>query len=255
MQIYAVNSLGALLNAQTAKRGQAYQCPECQATVRVRGGRLRQLHFYHAGPTHCKLSGKSPTHLQIQLALQKMLAPQTVFLEHRFPQIGRIADLFWPDQKLVFEVQVSPISADEVYERNLDYQQIGLQVVWVLHDHHFNRSRLCSAEAYLRHMPHYFTNINASGRGIFYDQYVSIRFMRRIGARHRFPVTFKHVSLVHSKQFPRHFPVERKKWTLSFEGDLLQRGFSLQKSPFSLAQALLRPYRILFHLLLEKTTR
>lgn len=254
MQIYAVNSLGALLNAQHAKRGEVYQCPECHTSVRLRGGHLRQLHFYHLNSTPCKLGGKSLTHLQIQYALQKMLGPDQVFLEHRFPQIGRIADLYWPSQKLVFEIQVSPISADEVKERNHNYCQIGLQVVWILHDRHFNRPRLSPTETYLRYSPHYFTNINALGRGIFYDQYVSTRFKRRLGARRRFPVKFTKITLVGDKQFPRHFPSERKKWNLSFEGDLLQRGFSIEKSPFPLIQTLIRPYRILFHFLLEKTT-
>jgi competence protein CoiA len=153
--------------------------------------------------------------------------------------------------------KVSPISADEVQKRNRDYSRIGYKVIWILHDRQFNRSRMTAAETHLRHSPHYFTNINAFGKGIFYDQYALVRFKRRIKRSNRFPVRFKQVSPINFKQLPRQFPSERKKWDLCFAGDLVHRRFlweGSEKKRFFLVQWLLHSYRILLHLLLEKTT-
>jgi competence protein CoiA len=257
MQIYAFNTRGLLLHVTQASRGTIYTCPECAAAVRPRGGGVRRLHFYHLQATSCRLHGKSITHLHIQYALQNMLAPEQVFLEHHFPQIGRRADVYWPAQKIVFEVQLSPISAEEVSARTRDYNKIGYQVIWILHDSRFNRTRMSDAEIQLRSSPHYFTNMTAFGKGIFYDQYAHIHNKVRQKRSNRFPVHFKNVIPVNLKQLPRQFPQERKKWPISFEGDLFNRAWNC-KMPTKTFPSLLKwlgsLYRIIFHLLLEKTT-
>ena len=113
------------------------------------------------------------------------------------------------------------------------------------------------AEVQLRFSPHYFTNINAFGKGFFYDQHSFIRFKRRIKRSRRFPVRFKQVIPLNTKQLPRQCPLERRRWVLSFEGDAFQREDAWQlpdQPPFSLWKWFLRPYRLVLHLLLEKTT-
>jgi competence protein CoiA len=255
MQIYAHDPTRQLVHAAHATRKEHYTCPACQSEVRVRQGIVRQPHFYHPQTTPCALHGKSLTHLQIQYALQRMLASERVHLEHPFPSIGRIADVMWPAQKIVFEVQVSPISGAEVRARCRDYTQAGYQVVWILHDRRFNRFRITAAEIALRFSPHYFTNINALGKGFFYDQYAFFRFKRSLHRSKRFLVHFKRPTPVNPKQIPRHFPQERKKWKISFEGDLFHRSLTwhpLHSSPWY--SPLIRSLRLLYHLLLEKTT-
>lgn len=257
MQIYAFDNEGNLQSAHQAHRGHLYTCPECKATVRVRGGRFRQLHFYHPESTLCHLHGKSATHLHIQISLQKMLAPEIILIEQRFPTIGRIADVVWPAQKLIFEVQVSPISAAEVRERNRDYRQAGYRVVWILHDGRFNRPRITPAELQLRSSPHYFTNMNAFGKGFFYDQYAFIHFKRRKHRSSRYPINFKEILPLETKQLPPQLPSERRKWELCFSGDLFHHPSALhteRKNLFSWLSWPLNLYRILFRLLLEKTT-
>lgn len=257
MQIYAIDSLDQIIHVARACRGKVYTCPECQKPIRLRGGRFRQLHFFHLEPTPCRLHSKSQTHLHIQHALQKMLAPERVLIEHRFPQIGRIADIVWPAQKLIFEVQISPISADEIRARNSDYRKAGYQVIWILHKGRFNRTRVTPAELALRGSPHYFTNINAFGKGFFYDQHATIYLKRRIKRSIPLPISFKRVFPVNMKQLPRQFPEERKKWGISFEGDLFHHPQLCNTSPrasSSWRHILLTPYRIVLHYLLEKTT-
>jgi len=185
------------------------------------------------------------SHRTIQLALKKALAPQEVWLERSFPSIRRVADVVWPAQKTIFEVQYSPISAKEVQARNRDYQKMGYTVIWILHDRHFNRTYLTPAERCLRSQSHYFTNINAFGHGEIYDQYAHIQWGRRVKRTPRYPISIK--ELTHLKSIPRHFPVDRRKWTLSFGGDLFHQNYQPIKVPR------LRLYRLLFQLVLEKT--
>jgi competence protein CoiA len=255
MQIYALDHQSRLVPSNKAVRGITYLCPECSSELRVRGGLARQVHYYHVNKSSCILHGKSLTHLQIQLSLQKMLTPEHVQLECRFPPINRIADVVWPSERLVFEVQISPISPEEVKARNRDYAKIGYRVVWILHDRRYNRSRLTGAEIALRSSPHYFTNINALGRGIFYDQYATVLFKRRQKRTSRYPVHFKKLMPVNPKQFPRHFPAARKAWPFSFSGDLFQKNIAWIPPPKTWHHMFLRLYRFAFHFLLEKTTR
>ncbi len=127
-------------------------------------------HFYHvyAGPK-CQGSGKSPQHYQTQIWISKLLRNQNAVIEHPFPEIKRVADVYWPEKKIVFEVQYSPISFTEMAERNRDYASLGIYTLWILH------ARIFSASAHLERnlvtIPHYFTNINASGQGYIYDQF------------------------------------------------------------------------------------
>jgi competence protein CoiA len=257
MQIYAIDSLKQLIHVDRAVRGQTYTCPECQKSVRLRGGRFKQLHFFHFDSNPCRFNNKSQIHLHIQYRLQRLLAPHPVLIEHHFPQIKRIADVVWPLQKIVFEVQVSPITAQEVWERNVDYQKVGYRVVWILHHGHFNRNRVTQAEYALRASPHYFTNMNAHGLGFFYDQYAYIRFKRRWKRTPPLPIEMSQTYPIDGKRLPRHFPRERKNWTISFAGDLFHHPHLYkipQKPPSFWFKTLLHPYRILLHYFLEKTS-
>lgn len=257
MQIYGLDAHGKLIHALQAERQKSYQCPECSGLVRVRGGRFKHHHFYHVAHSACRLHGKSAVHLHIQLILQKMFTSETIHLEHRFPEIGRIADVVWMNQKLIIEIQVSPISAEEVAARNRDYNSIGYQVIWILHDRQFNRAQLSFAERHLRSSTHYFTNINRFGNGFFYDQYAEIHFKKRIRRSPRLSVDLTQFVFVNSKQLPRHFPQERKKWAFSFKGDLFHHPYAWEPTKRKRIRFFYptQIYRILLHHLLERFTK
>lgn len=171
MQLYALDVDGALIFAEVAEKQRDYYCRECRGVIRLRSGFYRR-HFYHLQPTHsCVSSGKSMAHLQAQYYLLRQLPPDEGQMECQFPSIGRIADVAWLPRKIIFEIQCSPISADEVRQRNEDYASEGFQVIWILHDTRFNQKRLCAAEDILKMHTHYFTNIDDEGGGGLYDQF------------------------------------------------------------------------------------
>ena len=101
--------------SEEALKGRDYRCPECHGRLRVKEGLHRRKHFFHLHPPiHCRQSKKSELHLTIQKVISASLPSGESFLEKRFPSIQRIADIVWEPKHLIFEVQCSPISLQEV---------------------------------------------------------------------------------------------------------------------------------------------
>lgn len=279
MQLYALDTSGNAIAAFLATRQSNYFCSECGGIVRVRGGLHRQEHFYHLQENRaCRQNGKSAEHLHVQHHFLKNLPQGECALEQIFSSIGRIADIFWEPRKVVFEVQCSPISAREVAERNRDYRSLGLEVVWILHDVRYNKNRLSGAEFFLQESAHYFTNIDKNGSGIIYDQLSAIDRGKRV---HRLPtlpidianpqktdVLFKKKSYA---MVPHPLFAKRKKWRICFLGDfftLLETQNDAMFIPLKkigiypkttqqmiyefISYIFLRPYRLIFQLILER---
>ncbi len=210
MQLLALNVENQLVEASFAQKKCDYFCMECGKLVRLRGGTHRQNHFYHLKPDpKCRQSQKSLQHLQVQNYLYNLLPIGCVQLEKRFPEIARIADVVWEDQKIVFEVQCSPITQKEVESRNRDYGRMGYQVVWILHEKRFIKRKVSAAEEWLNHHLLYYTNFDANGFGEIYDQlHVFNRGLRRYSSKR---------SIV-NLNFPRFLPDG-----LCFDGDWRDR--------------------------------
>jgi competence protein CoiA len=180
MQLYALDHFTPVL-ASKAEKGKDYICPECLSPVRVRSGPSRQIHFYHLSlPKECRQHEKSQEHIQLQLRLLDLIASEDAQIECPFPTVRRIADVAWNSKKLIFEIQCSPISLEEVQCRMLDYTSIGYEVIWILHDKQFNQKNLSVAEHFLRSYPCYFTNIDETGYGIVYDQFEVLKEHQRL---------------------------------------------------------------------------
>lgn len=175
MQLYALDKDKRVVFANHAKKHIDYTCPECASLIRLRGGIHRQNHFYHLDSNRkCRQNGKSMEHLQTQFRILETFTEAECSLEVHFPEIKRIADCVFHKHKIIFEIQCSPISALEVKQRNADYRKLGYEVIWILHEKRFNLLRPSLAEQHLAPYVHYFTNIDALGCGIFYDQFQMI---------------------------------------------------------------------------------
>ncbi|MBS0604761.1 MAG: hypothetical protein JSS60_06970 [Verrucomicrobia bacterium] len=228
MQLYAFDNAFPI-SASKAEKGKDYHCPECSAKVRIRGGPSRQTHFYHINvPKNCRQHQKSLEHLQLQLKLFNLIGGVGVQIESPFPSIQRIADVAWHGKKIVFEIQCSPISLEEAQCRILDYQSLGYEVIWILHDRQFNRTALSAAENYLRTTPCYFSNIDKTGAGIVYDQFDVLRGSRRSFKGPPLPIAPTKISHLPPLSNPDlglpQIVLQRlTKWKCYAEGDLLHR--------------------------------
>jgi hypothetical protein len=169
MQLYALDQDEMPTVAMRASKGLDYTCLECGDKVRLRGGSKRQAHFYHVSPNGlCRSSGKTKAHLDAQNYLLSILPGAE--MECRFKEIGRIADIAWHPEKIIYEIQCSPITAEEVAQRNSSYQSIGYQVIWIFHDLRYNQDNVTAAEYVLRSLPHYFMDLTKGEEPEIYDQ-------------------------------------------------------------------------------------
>jgi competence protein CoiA len=128
-----------------------------------------------------------PLHRAVQEYVASYLPPGEGVLEQSFP--GHFADVAWPKQGIVFEIQCSSISVKEVEKRIKDYGSYGYRVIWILHQKEFNKKWLSLSERYLRtHGTSYFTNITAGGQGGIYDQTETLKGLSRIYRSPPFPI-------------------------------------------------------------------
>ncbi|MCI5051640.1 MAG: hypothetical protein MRY21_00715 [Simkaniaceae bacterium] len=167
MQLLALNGSKKIWPYE-ANQGQEYTCPDCGYPVKLRWGIVRRPHFYHVyeSPKCKKLSTK--LHRSIQYYIYRLLHFQTVEIEKSYPEIDRIADIFWAEKKIIFEVQCTMIPFKEMQDRVRDYASLGLQVVWLLHA---NNPWLTSATwDDLKKLPHFYTNLDLRDNGVFFDQ-------------------------------------------------------------------------------------
>lgn len=224
MQIYALDRENSLVSAASAQKQQDYICLECSSLVRIRKGVHRQAHFYHLQPNHrCTLHAKGMVHISLQQHL-KALIPE-LELEWRFPAIQRIADAAWHAHKIVFEIQYSPITAQELQSRIASYHSIGYALVWIFHDQRYNQKKLTSAEDAAHSVPHYFSNMDARGNGIIYDQFALIEAGMRRCCSTALPIDLKqlHRHAAAPKFIHPAVLQMRQNWPLHFGGDLIDR--------------------------------
>ncbi len=279
MQFYAFDTKKKLVHAMHAKKNCNYLCIECQTRVRLRGGTHRQLHFYHLDFNRiCTLHQKSMIHLQLQNHLLHLLPENECCLEFRFPTINRIADVAWLTKKIIFEIQYSPISAQEIQKRNEDYQSQGWTVIWILHDHRYNQTFLSPAESILQTAPHYFSDMNAEGKGCIYDQFAFVENNQRVIKMEKLAIDPTQLFFIKKQSIKSSqlllCSLRLKYWPVYFAGDLLEtnnseyldRAFNLEKKFIDLQiknkriqfkeylkQLIFHPYRVIFRYLLEKS--
>ncbi|MCB1212789.1 MAG: hypothetical protein KDK40_00670 [Chlamydiia bacterium] len=172
MARFALDKQRRVIFAENAHRSLEYICIECETNVRLRSGPLRRPHFFHVDESRlCRHNGKTPEHIAVQHHLQRLIDEDHIALEEPFPEISRIADVCWRDERLIFEVQCSPIAIEELNARNRDYESLGFDVVWIFHEKRYSPKSFRAFEEAIYGRSHYFTNIDARGIGEIYDRY------------------------------------------------------------------------------------
>ncbi|MDF2549358.1 MAG: putative transcription factor, CoiA-like family [Chlamydiales bacterium] len=166
MQLYALNEDNLIVSIESADRRQKYRCPECLSPLLLRQGSINRPHFAHVKKANsCRRAQMSANHLALQQFLASLF-PKEAQMEKRFEAIQRVADVALPEKKVIFEVQCSLISIEEIKERTADYLSLGYRPIWLLH---LDRFRGAKVEG-LSHINCYFTDFNALGKGQFYDR-------------------------------------------------------------------------------------
>lgn len=219
MQVYAEDETG-FISARLAEKRKNYVCPECKQIVRLRGGVERQSHFFHVLPNlNCRLAQKSLTHLRIQKFLTHLLQNEDAVMEKPFLEINRIADVACLKTNKIFEIQYSPISYEEAFQRCIDYESLGFELIWILHINSFGETKKMSdAEKFLRTRNCYFTNMDGKGSGEIYDQREELHGNIRKYWDPPIPIDLKKCFSI-----PRtlKLPPEKSGWTLYHKWDVI----------------------------------
>lgn len=259
MQIYALEK-NRLIAAPYAERKKDYLCPECRGEVRVKGGDIRQSHFFHLKSTKsCKLSQKGLIHLRIQKFIC-YLFDEEAEMEKTFPTIGRIADVACPISKKIYEIQYSPITLEEAKQRCEDYESLGYTIIWILHDHTFKQEKIGAAERYLRTKTCYYTDMDEEGKGHIYDVLDSVRGKSREELYEFYEiVNLRKCSPTPKCSWPLEIEARGNAWPLYHEGDYLDLALKKKlprpESTASFTKELKEWYMGALHMLLERSCK
>jgi competence protein CoiA len=223
MPLYALDEENRIIPAHEADAFRRYRCLECQTALQKRVGPHRQAHFYHLQTIRqCRLHSRSVDHLVFQSHLCELNS--ALEIERPFEKILRIADLCWEDQKLVFEIQCSPIDSFQARQRASDYAREGYELVWLLDDRIYNRKKaLRFAETHLRRQSGYYFSLKS---GVVYDQFDVIANDRRLSRGPPLPVALDRPSpkTVHQGQWTQQ--LNHRIGRRFFAGDLFDRALS-----------------------------
>ncbi len=122
---------------------------------------------------------KTFLHREAQRLLLQRLPPGEASLEQIFPEVQRIADLFWRPRRIVFEVQCSPIALQEAKRRQEDYARCGCHLVWILAPGLFFTRTPSPTERWMEQQLRYFFTIT-KGEIFIYDQLCQMTRRRRL---------------------------------------------------------------------------
>lgn len=266
MQLYAFENDDNYVNAAWAEGGKNYKCPECGQILRVRGGPKMQRHYYHYKPVKfCNQAGKGEVHLKVQQRILQALPLDEAKMEVRFPEIGRIADVAWESERIVFEVQCAAMTAEEALARTVDYESVGWKVIWVLHDARYLQRFQTSLEMALVGVSHYYTNIDQRGSGEIYDCLNVWEEGRLLASSPLREVYFRKEEMLEGKNVPNILRYRMREWKVRLANDYVGLWLEEGKHPIwdeiasyhrhklfrRLLDLVSKPYRLFFRALLE----
>jgi competence protein CoiA len=126
------------------KKGLLVTMACCGEPGHLRSSKRGTQHFYHAVDAGCNYSEESLEHLVIKEQIYQACKASGWETTVEFPAPDRswIADVYASNEgrKIVFEIQISPISPDELAERDGKYRNEGIESYWLL-DNFLGRSK------------------------------------------------------------------------------------------------------------------
>ena len=136
---------GSLVNAlEDELVKQAYYCPACGTSVRLRKGKNVREHFAQESLKKCDFyhENEGPEHLENKVELFNWAKKDAeVEMEYPIPELKQIADILI-NKQLALDVQCSPISCELFRERSNGYRSLGIQVLWLLGEKLWLKERL-----------------------------------------------------------------------------------------------------------------
>ena len=126
------------------KKGLTITMGCCGAPGHLRISKKGIQHFYHAVDTGCNYEQESREHLEIKYQIYRTCKSENweTYVEFPAPDRTWISDIYAikDGRKIVFEIQISTISPNDLEERDKKYRNDGIESYWLL-DNFLERSK------------------------------------------------------------------------------------------------------------------
>jgi len=126
------------------KKGLTIKMGCCGAAGHLRISKKGTQHFYHAVDTGCNYEQESREHLEIKYQIYRICKSENweTYVEFPAPDRTWISDVYAvkDGRKIVFEIQISTISPNDLEERERKYRNEGIESYWLL-DNFLERSK------------------------------------------------------------------------------------------------------------------
>jgi len=113
-----------------------FHCPECQGELVLKQGRVKIAHFAHHPDADCGYSGEpeSEEHLEAKLEIYEALRSQPgvekLQVERHLKEVRPDVSFLFENTYIAIEVQISPITLDEIIRRTTAYTRKNIYVLW-----------------------------------------------------------------------------------------------------------------------------
>lgn len=121
---------------QSVKANGPFSCPKCRCELILKKGKIKVHHFAHKPPFNCGLGkGETDTHRRCKESIYRCLANRDnvshLDVEANLGPI--IADVYAEinGKPVAIEVQKSKVSVNEIRRRTIEYEKLGINVLWL----------------------------------------------------------------------------------------------------------------------------
>ncbi len=128
---------GYVLATEVQKDDGPFYCPECQTGLILKQGRVKIAHFAHLPNTDCSYAGgegESEAHIEAKLEIYEALRSQPgvskLQVERYLTEVRPDISFCFENTYIAIEVQISPLTFDELIRRTTVYTRKNIYVLW-----------------------------------------------------------------------------------------------------------------------------
>jgi competence protein CoiA len=113
-----------------------FYCPECHGELILKAGRVKIAHFAHQAYADCSYTGEpeSDEHIKAKLEIYKALRDQPgvekLQVERSLKEVRPDVSFYYDGSYIAIEIQISPITLDEIIRRTTAYTRKNIYVLW-----------------------------------------------------------------------------------------------------------------------------
>ncbi len=127
---------GYVLAMEAHKDYGPFHCPECEEELILKQGRVKIAHFSHLPYSECTYAGEpeSQEHINAKLEIYEALKSEPevskLQVERYLKEVRPDISFYFENRYIAIEVQISPLSLDELIRRTTAYTQKNIYVLW-----------------------------------------------------------------------------------------------------------------------------